>query len=204
MGKYHGGVVGGTHKRECGSKPWRATFKVGTKIEKTKTFQDESSAKKWRKKYSNKHGRTTNRWRKHPTLPNTIEMMVNKDMSVLFDEDKHPEVAQYVWSLCSSKRSIYTTKRVIASVHSTYHRRTGMRPGQRGKQSMLTILAPRVVNPRHLKPRVDNVIDNRLSNIGTRAEVEGENRKKKHAAQASAPALPVDDEESDDDFLFDY
>ncbi len=87
MSKYHGGVVAGTHVRECGSKPWRATFKIGSRIDKTKTFTDELGAKKWRKKFSNKHGRTTNRWRKHPTLANTVEMLLNRGVSVLFDED---------------------------------------------------------------------------------------------------------------------
>ena len=198
MSKYHGGVVAGTHVRECGSKPWRATFKIGSRIDKTKTFTDELGAKKWRKKFSNKHGRTTNRWRKHPTLANTVEMLLNRGVSVLFDEDNHPAVAQYVWCI-DAKDGIYTTGRVIASTRSTYNRNASVRVGRKGHMSMLAMLAPGVIRARRFRLPVDNVFDNRLSNIGSASVVAAAKR----PAQALPPSSLAHGGQSDEDFLDD-
>ena len=209
MDKYHGGVVGGAHSERPGVKPWRATFKTGTNIDKTKTFSDEASAKKWRKQYSNKHGRTLNRWRKHPTLAKTVEMMVADKVSVLLDEDKHPIIAGYVWCFHKDMKRIYTTKRAIASVHTTYASRTNIRRVRRGQTSMLAMLVPGVNKRliRRLRGPVDGVYDNRLSNISSRDTVEEAARKKKQeSASAELPDLfspRTRDEYNDEDFIYD-
>ncbi len=204
MAEFRGGVVGGTHSERVGKKPWRVVFKkIG--IEKMKSFDDEVGAKKWRKKYSNKHGHTLNRWRKHPTLANTVEMMVTAKVSVLFDVDKHLEIAKYVWCVDKRKR-IFSTRRIIASARTTYSKKGNVRQKPGGQVSMLTMLAPKVKSPRRLNAPVDGVIDNRLTNISGRVVVEEVARKKKHGAAADQPDLLSPrklEEYNDEDFLYD-
>ena len=205
MDGFRGGVVGGTHSEQVGKKPWRVTFKTGTWVERTKTFEDEGVAKKWRKKYSNKHNRTLNRWRKHPTLANTVEMTVAAKVSVLFDEDKHAAIAKYVWCIDKRKR-IYSSRRVIASTRTSYARRNNVRSRPGGQVSLLTMIAPGVHRPRRIIAPIDGVYDNRLSNITTRTKIEEAARVKKRGAAADLPDLLSPrkvDEYADEDFMND-
>jgi hypothetical protein len=198
-GEWRGGVVGGSIKEVGGKLPYKVLFS-GKKAAKSKRFKTVKRAKKWRKKYSDRAGITTNQWRKHPTLSDTIEMRVNSAWTVLFDESWLDRLTLFVWR-ADNRGRIYTAGRTISSKHgmNLLREEVQYRKVVKSQLSMTRLLRQDLSKPVHITPRTDSVVDNRLSNIGEQLGRNGASRKQQWSESASAPresvGIPRDDEQ---------
>jgi hypothetical protein len=196
--EWRGGVVGGSIQEVGGPLPYKVLFS-GAKGAVTKRFKTVKHAKKWRKRHSDRAGITTNQWRKHPTLPDTIEMKLDAIWTVLFDESWLDRLMRFVWCVDKTGR-VYTSGVMVSSKNgmnllpNEVQRRTVVR----SQVAMARLLRDDLAAPSHITPNTNNVVDNRMCNIGERRGrkvVVAVRKQQQQQQQQESVGIPQDDEQ---------
>ena len=172
---WSGGIVGGVLVNESGSKPWVVRFTDGSKVEKRRTFSNKDSALAWRRKYSNRSGRTNNAWRFRRGDRSVVEMTLSRGRTVIYDAEFLDKFSKFVWTVDKFDR-VYTTRRVITSrygINSDAKREVRSGPAEVfGQASMCWMMDnDDLKNPRRIVgTSAEGIIDNRRANIVTITE----------------------------------
>lgn len=162
---WRGGFVGGQVLVNTKAKTWTVIF--SGEIDKKQVFNSKTGALQWRSTWSDKHGKTRNRWRYYEGNLKTTEIDVGKGRRVLCDTSLFKEgLSTYLW-FCDPPTRVRTTGQLITSVGRTNSvsrkQRVDVPPGT--IVSMLAMVRSDLSTPRFMKQEDKNICDCRRTNV---------------------------------------